>query len=409
VNRCGRGRAIASPEDIVIAPDGRHAYVAAYGSHAVAVFARDRSTGDLAQLEGRRGCTSHEGIGPCAAARALARPTAVAVSPDGRNVYVAATASSALAVFARNRRTGALRQLPGTKGCVSQRPGGGCLAGQALNEPVAVAVSPDGRRVYVAGRRFPSGVAILDRARDGSLSQAPGAAGCIAQSGHRGCAAGRGMRSPEDVAVSPDSRFVYVAGMKSNGVAVLHSDASGLGQLDGTAGCLARTAAEGCATGRGLVGAVELALSPDGRSVYAAASGGDALASLRRDRQTGELRQPSGTAGCLSQGGSGGRCRAGRVLDEVWGVAVSPDGRNVYAVSSRINAMAVISRTPRGALSPLPGRSSCFIRAGGFGCAEGRGLTVAVAVTVSPDGRNVYVASDDTVLGGIAIFRRRPA
>ena len=36
----------------------------------------------------------------------------------------------------------------------------------------------------------------------------------------------------------------------------------------------------------------------------------------------------------------------------------------------------------------------------------GCGLTVAVAVTVSPDGRNVYVTSEDTYLGSVAIFRR---
>ena len=49
-------------------------------------------------------------------------------------------------------------------------------------------------------------------------------------------------------------------------------------------------------------------------------------------------------------------------------------------------------------LHPRPRRAS--------GCPEGRGLTVAVAVTVSPDGRNVYVASEDTYLGSVAIFRR---
>ena len=43
---------------------------------------------------------------------------------------------------------------------------------------------------------------------------------------------------------------------------------------------------------------------------------------------------------------------------------------------------------------------------GGLGCPEGRGLTVAVAVAVSPDGRNVYVASEDTYLGAVAVFRR---
>ncbi len=67
----------------------------------------------------------------------------------------------------------------------------------------------------------------------------------------------------------------------------------------------------------------------------------------------------------------------------------------------------MIARNPAtGALAPLAGRRGCFIRAGVLGCPEGRGLTVAVAVTVSPDGRNVYVASEDSYLGAIAIFRR---
>jgi DNA-binding beta-propeller fold protein YncE len=79
----------------------------------------------------------------------------------------------------------------------------------------------------------------------------------------------------------------------------------------------------------------------------------------------------------------------------------------VYAVSSKVNALGALARDPEsGTLAQLPGRLGCFIRAGGFGCPEGRGLTVAVAVAVSPDGRNVYVASEDAYLGSIAIFRR---
>jgi DNA-binding beta-propeller fold protein YncE len=407
VNRCARGRAVESPEDIALSPDGRHVYVASYGSHAVAVFARARRNGDLEQLPGRRGCVGHEGAGPCASARALARPSAVAVSPDGGNVYVAASGSNSLAVFERNRRTGALRQLPGAKGCLSQLAGGGCFDGRALNEPVAVAVSPDGARVYVAGRRFPSAVAVLQRARDGALTQQSGEAGCVSQGESEGCATARALRSPEDVVVSPDGRFVYVAGMRSNAVAVLRSGPEGLTQLEGAEACMARTAVEGCATGRGLRGPVELSIAPDGRDLYTASSLGDAVAVLRRNRTTGELRQPRGRKGCISQGGTGGRCIVGRALDEVWGVATSPDGRNVYAVSARVNAMGIIARNETtGTLAPLPGRFACFIRGRGQGCPEGRGLTVAVAVTVSPDGRNVYVASEDSHLGAIAIFRR---
>ncbi len=88
---------------------------------------RDAATGRLTQLPGRRGCVAHLGAGPCAPARALARPSSLAISPDGRNVYVTAAGSNALSVFARNRRTGALTQLQGERGCLSQLQGGGLL------------------------------------------------------------------------------------------------------------------------------------------------------------------------------------------------------------------------------------------------------------------------------------------
>jgi DNA-binding beta-propeller fold protein YncE len=406
INRCAVGNAVTSPQDIAVSPDGRHVYVASFGSHAVAAFARDSSSGRLEQLPGRRGCVGHLGAGACSAGRALARPSALAISPDGRNVYVAAAGSNALSVFARNRRTGALRQLPGVEGCLSQLPGGGCFDGRALNEPVAVAVSPNGRRVYVAGRRFPSAVAVLTRAADGSITQAAGTAGCTAYRGSDGCASARAMRSPEGLAVSPDGRTVFVAAMRSNAVVALRRGPQGLAQPDGAAGCIAMSTVEGCARGHALKGPVDLAISPDGRSVYVAASESDTVASLRSDSLTGALSQPGGKPGCLRQSGSRG-CARGRTLDEVWGVAASADGLNLYTVSAKINAMGALARSrSSGRLAPLPGRFACFIRAGGFGCPEGRGLTVAVAVTVSPDGRNVYVASEDAYLGAIATFRR---
>jgi DNA-binding beta-propeller fold protein YncE len=409
-NRCAQGRAVTSPEEIVISPDGRHAYVASFGSQGIAVFRRARRTGFLEQLPGRRGCVRHEGGRFCRAGRAMGGPVSIAVSPDGENVYVASAGSDAVSVFERNRRTGVITQLPGGSGCVSQRPGGGCVVGRALNEPTSVAVSPDGAHVYVTGRRFPSGVAVFDRAGDGSLTQPPGTAGCVTHRGGSDCAPARALASPEEVTVSPDSRFVLVAGMRSSAVSVLAQGPQGLSQAEGAAGCIANGGGdEGCAAGRGLAGPVDLAVTRDGRNVYTASSVGDAIAILRRDRSTGVLSQAPGRAGCISQGGGGGRCIRGRALDEVWGVAVSPDGRNVYGVSSKVNMLGAMARDrSSGRLAQLPGRHGCFIRGRGglFGCPEGRGLTVAVAVTVSPDGRNVYVTSEDTYLGSVAIFRR---
>jgi DNA-binding beta-propeller fold protein YncE len=403
---------MTSPEDVVVSPDGRFVYVASYGNHAIVVFARDRRTGHLRQLPGRRGCVHHQPADPrpgvCTRARALGGPAALALSPGGANLYVASAGSDALSVFARNRRTGALRQLAGGAGCFSQRAGGGCTLVRAMNEPTSIAVSPNGRRVYVTGRRFPSAVAIFVRADDGSLTQPDGPAGCVSHRGASDCGIARGMASPEEVAVTPDSRHVLVAGMRSNAVVVLRATPEGLTQADGAEGCIARGGGpEGCAVGKALSGPVDLAISPDGRYVYAASSIADAVAILRRDRATGALTQSLTRSGCISQSGGGGLCVRGRGLDEVWGISLSPDGRNLYAVSSKVNMLSAIARDQvSGRLTQLPGRYGCFIRAGGFGCPEGRGLTVAVAVTVSPDGRNVYVVSEDIYLGSLAVFRR---
>jgi DNA-binding beta-propeller fold protein YncE len=50
----------------------------------------------------------------------------------------------------RNTTTGAIYQPPGTAGCISQTGAGPCADGHALVYPVEVAISPDGKSVYVA-------------------------------------------------------------------------------------------------------------------------------------------------------------------------------------------------------------------------------------------------------------------
>jgi DNA-binding beta-propeller fold protein YncE len=411
INRCAPGRFVTSPEDVVVSPDGRFVYVASFGNHAIAIFSRSRRTGRLTQLPGRRGCVHHRRADPrpgaCRRARALGGPTALALSPDGRNLYVTASGSDAIGIFSRNGRTGALTQLPGVAGCFGALPGDDCGIARGVREPTSVVVSPDGERVYVAGRRFPSAIAIFDRAADGSLTQAAGPAGCVSHLGGSDCAAARGLASPEEVIVSPDSRDVLVAGNRSNAVVVLHASPAGLTQDPGAAGCIARGGGpEGCAVGRALAGPSDLAISRDGRFVYTASSIADAVAILRRDTTTGVLTQRLDRSGCIGQSGSGG-CMRGKGLDEVWGITLSPDGSNLYAVSSKVNMLSAMARNKAsGRLSQLPGRYACFIRAGGVGCPDGRGLTVAVAVTVSRDGRSLYVASEDTYLGSVAVFRR---
>jgi sugar lactone lactonase YvrE len=71
--------------------------------------------------------------GACVDGTALDGATGVSVSPDGTSVYVASETSRAVAVFARDAATGAIVQLEGTAGCVSESgTGGACADGRAL-------------------------------------------------------------------------------------------------------------------------------------------------------------------------------------------------------------------------------------------------------------------------------------
>src|SRR5581483_1214345 len=73
------------------------------------------------------------------------------------------------------------------------------------------------------------------------------------------------------------------------------------------------------------------------------------------------------------------------------GVAVSPDGHNVYASSERGNAMVAFKWLADGNLSWLGCLGSTDPAAlGPAGCAAAPGVGGASGVAVSPDGQNVY-------------------
>jgi hypothetical protein len=97
-------------------------------------------------------------------------------------------------------------------------------------------------------------------------------------------------------------------------------------------GCIADDgSATSCTDGHGLIGAAALAISPDGKNAYVAAGGSGALAVLKRD-SGGAITQPAGTLGCVSDTGSSS-CADGTALAGAQGVTLSPDGRNVYVAS----------------------------------------------------------------------------
>lgn len=322
-----------------------------------------------------------------------------------------------MAVFASSApaaTVGSITQLSGSAGCTADAasPVVGCATANGLGgvSPFfgsqSVALSPDGRNLYAAS--FTSdAIAIFDRSSsNGVLKQRSGRAGCVALTTSAGCAVARGLIRPTSIAVSPDGKSVYAASIIANSVTVFDRNrrTGGLRQKAGSAGCVANQAIEDCAIGRALAGADVVAVSPDNRSVYVGAFESDGVASFTRNRSSGAITQKTGTAGCIVETPLSG-CATGRALNGAEGLTISPDGKSVYVGAAIGNAVAVLRRdASTGNLSQSAGAAGCLAFQAANGCAEGHGLVGADSMQVSPDDKNLYVASG--VGKSIAIFRR---
>ena len=401
----GAGPIIGS-EAIALSPDGRNVYVASSSSNAIAVFKRNRRTGKLTQASGTAGCIAAGGADGCARGRGLAGPNSVAVSADGKNVYATSFRSSSVDTFTRDPSTGALTQARDGSGCLAAMAIPGCASARGLDGADVVAVSDDGRNVYVGAFRG-SAVAVFSRSTSGgTLSQPSGIGGCISEGGAGGCATARAMSSVEGLGVTGDGKNVYAAAPGSGALDVLTRDAStgALTQPADDGGCFVNSALAGCTLGRQLGGADAVAISPDDRGVYVPTLLSSSIAIFTRTPSTGQLAQASGTTGCVSNAKRVG-CARGRALRGAEGVAVSPEGTTVYAVSLMPGSIDVFDRTgPTAALTEKRGRQGCLIDPR-FNCARAQPLRRVTSVAVSPDGRNVYVVA--LASNAVDVFKRQ--
>ena len=385
---------------ITVSPDGKSVYVASSRSNAIAIFGRDAATGALTQRSGAAGCIAARGADGCATAIGLVGPNSVAVSPDGRNVYATSLASNTVVVLRRNISTGSLTQLGAPTGCIANASLPGCATGRALAGPDIVAVSPDGSSVYVGAFRG-SALAVFERnPSTGALTQATDAGGCLVNAPTTGCTTALALANPEGIAVSGDGQSVYVAAPGSNAIDTFARNTStgALTQPTDGSGCVTSSALVGCTLGTQLGGADAVAISPSDTSVYVTALTSNSVTTFSRS-SAGQLAQLNGTPGCLINLLAVG-CSLARELGGAEGVAVSPDGANVYAVAYTSGALDVLNRNAdSGAVTQKPRAPGCLVAAAPPGCLNGRALRGASSVVVSPDGRDVYSAaySDSTV------------
>ncbi len=410
---CAVARALQGPgpfmgsRAIAVSPDGRNVYVAASKSDAIAIFSRDRKTGVLTQPSGSGGCIAVKGADGCAKAIGLDGPNSVAVSSNGRTLYATSREGNSITTFRRDPKTGALRQLPPTAaGCISALPIPGCAPGRALLGPDVVVISPDGLGVY-AGSFFGNAVAAFTRnPKSGVLTQPAGAAGCIAETAGSGCATGIALGAVEGLAVSRDGANVFAASALSNALAVLDRDpeTGALTQSTGGSGCVVDTALAGCTTGFEISGANAVATSPGNEAVYVTSLFSDSVTTFAPTTTSTGLRQKEGPAGCLVWLRAVG-CSFGRALKAPEGLEVSADGKNVYVAAFANSAIDVLDRNREsGVVAQKPGSAGCLAPKSVPGCTRARSLRGVSSVALSPDGRNLY----STAFGSDAVdvFRR---
>jgi large repetitive protein len=220
------------PNGIAVSPDGTSAYVV------------NEWTEDVSQYDvGADGALAPKATptvpaGPPENGTRVA-PRDVAVSPDGKSVYVA-------------NATNTVSQYDvGADGALAAKATATVPTGE---RPNAIAVSPDGKSVYVANQA--GGLVFL-----GSVSQYDvGAGGALAAKAPATVPAGN---SPFGIAVSPNGKSVYVANTSSDNIS----------QYDvGAGGALAAKAPATVPAGNSPFG---IAVSPNGKSVYVANTSSD--------------------------------------------------------------------------------------------------------------------------------------
>lgn len=388
----GGSRATVGPNNngpyaLSVSPDGKHIYVAdsnngsnnALTNSSVSRFDRDAKGYPASSVN------YIDGLG--GGGDDLGGAWVPLVSPDGKFVYVTAANDDAVNVFARDTVTGSLTIKESVKfddayGLICPIPPG-CPRLKGLDLPYWMLISPDGKHIYVSGVASDSITVMQRNPETGSLRNLFGRVSLVQE-----IIDSTNLNAAYGMALSPDGKHLYATGYSSDTLVVYSRDPSN-GRLtpvpDGV---------YGTSVSPGLDGVFRVTVSPDGNFVYTASYNGNSVTAFRRNPATGTLT-------LIDTYTNGQGLLVG--LDAVTAVAVSPDGKYLFATSYSSNAVSIFLRDQNtGELDQVQ-----VITRGSNGQPPIGG---ARDVVVSPDGRMIFVTGfTDNQITGFALANPKPS
>jgi len=393
--------ALGGASSIALSPDGEQAYVTAFEDDALVRLERDPRNGSLAAGQ----CIEDVG-GPdtCVdSANGLNGALDLVISEDGRHLYTVGYNDSTLLHFRRTPRNGELR----LKTCVDDADlplasdvcGDGAGGAEGLGGPQGLALSPDGRWLYVAAQLDSAAVQFRLNRRGKPVWR-----DCVEDDDKAfadDCARNRqGLDDAQGIGVA--GRSVYVAASSDDTVTHLRLNRE-TGKL-GYKGCVENrtpTGPDDCAqSAEGLHEAYSIGISPDGRYLYSGTINDGSMAQFKLGR-AGRLK----SRGCVEAPFSPARCGTvaqgiGRAAD----FAFDSRGRSLYVAG--VNPIQPFKRKPgSGELTEIPCIDDDDRPPSATKCTrEAPGLNGVSSLSITPDDDFLYSAAGAD--SAVTTFRR---
>jgi 6-phosphogluconolactonase (cycloisomerase 2 family) len=288
------------PFDSAVSPDGKFVFVAVGNSDTTLnVFSRNAATGALTLAS----TVSSGGLDAAGATLPTFKPNSVAVSPDGAHVYVVAFEANSLLAFSLNSTTGGLTHL--------QTLVDGDGSNNGLNSVNEVIVSHDGKNVY-AGSGNELGVYIRNTTT-GLLTFQQN----FNQSGQYG-----------SLVESPDGKNLY-SSIQNGGTLKVFSRNATNGNLSNI-----QSISDGGTDVAGnpvtkLGSSHDLDITPDGKFLYVAGRGDNSIVVFSRRESDGKLTLVEE----LTDGGTDSQGNTVEASG-VGALAVSPDGERLASLET---------------------------------------------------------------------------